>query len=239
MNTKLFKTFICLCALSVCFLVPSVTNASEKPAQPILSVDGAGLYEAEPDQASITVGITTHSEEAQDAQTQNASIASNIQAALLSMGIPEKAIQTRNYNFRPTLSTEKGHENEYNGYTVDNTMSIRLDDTSLVGQVIDTALSNGANRINSLQFSARNTQKLRKEALLAAIKDARDKADVIAEGLGKRIVGVQNVSENSSIQSRSYDTAMFARSAMNAATPISAGTLESSATVHIDFILGD
>ena len=239
MNTKLCKTLICLCALSICLLMPTVTSASEKPAQPMLSVDGSGLYEAEPDQASISVGITTHSTDAQDAQNQNAAVASNIQTALLAIGIPEKASQTRNYNFRPTLNTEKGHENEYNGYTVDNTMNIRLDDTSLVGQVIDTALSNGASRINSLQCSARNTQKLRKEALLAAIKDARDKADVIAEGLGKHIVGVQNVSESSSIQSHSYDTAMFAKSAMNAATPISAGTLESSATVHIDFILSN
>ncbi len=236
---KIYKMLICLCALSLCLIMPAVTNASEKAAEPILSVDGSGVYEAEPDQASITVGITTHAEDAQDAQNQNAAIASDIQAALLGIGIPEKSIQTRNYNFRPTLSTEKGHENEYNGYTVDNTMNIRLEDTTLVGQAIDTALSNGANRINSLQFSTRNTQKLRKEALLAAIKDARDKADVIAGGLGKHIVGIQNVSESSSIQSRSYDTAMFARSTMNASTPIAAGTLESSATVHIDFILNN
>jgi len=236
---KIFKILCLISVFTLSIFSSAAVQANEKTSPPILSVDGSGSYEAAPDTASITIGISTFSTEAENAQTQNASIASNIQNALTALGIAEKNIQTRNYNFRPTYNTEKGHENEYSGYAVDNTIYVVVDDVSLVGNVVDTALSNGANRINSLNFSVRNPQKIRKFALLAAVKDARDKADIIAEGLGKHIIGVQNVSENSSIPTHRYDTALFAKAAANSETSIAAGNLECSATVHIEFILSD
>lgn len=233
------KGILLLCIATIFLLPASLVHASDKSPFPVLSVDGTGSTQVAPDQASVMIGITTHAENAQEAQNKNASIASNIQDALRSMGISEKCIQTRNYTFQPTFSTEKDHENEYDGYTVSNTIKVVLNDTSLVGQVVDKALANGANRINSLDFSARNTQKPRKEALLAAINDAREKADIIAAGLGKTIIGVQNISENSSMQIHNYDNVMFSKAALSANTPIAPGSLEYSATVHIDFILNN
>ena len=230
---------LCFALLAACVLfLPAAAQASEKTNVSILSVDGSGAGQTVPDQARISIGVTSHSTDAKQAQQENADRASAIQNALTSFGIPEKCIQTRNYSFHPTYNNDRNHDNEINGYTVDNTVIVIVNDLSLTGQVIDLALQNGANKINSLSFSAQNTEKVRKEALLNAVRDARNKADIIAGGLGKQIVGIQNVSEStSSLQERNFDTMMLAKSAN--VTPISPGSLELSANVHIDFILGN
>ena len=232
---------LCFALLAACvFFLPAAAQASEKTNVSILSVDGSGAGQTVPDQARISIGVTSHSSDAKQAQQENAERASAIQNALTTFGIPEKCIQTRNYSFQILYSHERGHQDEITGYTVNNTVTVEVNDVSLVGKVIDAALSNGANRVSSLTFNIRDTKQLRKEALSNAIKDAREKADIIASGLGKSIVGVQNVSESSgNIQPRVYGNMMLARSAAMDTTPIEAGTIDLSASVHIDFILSN
>ncbi|MBQ1914916.1 MAG: SIMPL domain-containing protein, partial [Selenomonadaceae bacterium] len=170
---------IFLLACTISLLLPSVSQASGIEP-PLLSVSGQGMAQAAPDEAVITISVTNHAADANTAQQVNASKASAIQNAIKALGIDDKDIQTRNYSFYPTYSSERGQENEINGYQASNSILVTIHDFSLVSQVIDTALGYGANQISSLDFRIRNTEKLRKEALTAAIRDARNKADIIA-----------------------------------------------------------
>ena len=118
-------------------------------------------------------------------------------------------------------------------------MLVCVRDIKLTGKVVDAALSHGANEISSLSFTASDARALRKVALKNAIADARDKADIIAQGLGKRIVGIQTVSENTGYpETRRYVGNMML-AAKDAATPIQPGSLTLTANVHIDFLLSD
>ena len=240
---KMWKKFACALALALAFLVPQTSSpafAADQPQRPILSVDGRGEATTEPDMATVAVGITTHAADAAKAQNDNAWVAGEIQKSITALGIAEKDIQTRNYSFRPTYREDKGRTNEIDGYTVDNTVIVTVRDVKLTGKVIDAALSHGANEISSLDFSASDTRGVRKEALKNAIADARDKAAVIAKGLGKRIVGIQNVSESTGyIEARRFGGNMMLAMAKDAATPVAPGSLSLSASVHIDFILSE
>ena len=112
-----------------------------------------------------------------------------------------------------------------------------VEDTSIVGKVIDSALANGANKINSLRFSVKNTDNLRKVALQNAIKDARAKAEIIAGGLGRHITGIKNVSESvSGVSSRDFSNVMLMKAGAES-TPVSAGSLELEANVNIEFVI--
>jgi uncharacterized protein YggE len=76
------------------------------------------------------------------------------------------------------------------------------------------------------------------------VADARSKAEVIAGALGKRIVGLRQVSEeNSGYMTRNYSLPLLAAAKadneMAVETPVSPGELELSATVHIEFVLSD
>ncbi len=203
----------------------------------ILTVSGTGSATCAPDQAVISIGVSTHAGDASEAQAQNAARVNSIIEGLQSMGISQADIQTDHYSFHPTYSRQENRENEISGYQVDNTLTVTVKDIKLTGNVIDTALSHGANQIHSLNFQVRDQKKLRKGALLAAIHDAREKAEIIAAGLGHRIIGIHHVSENTgSFRGREFNTLMLAKSADS--TPIEAGTLSLDADVQIEFLLG-
>ena len=237
---KRYASFFFVFALAFSLLLlPQETQAAEQPARPTLSVEGTGEANTAPDQATVAIGITTHAADAAKAQNDNAWTAAQIQNAIAALGIDAKDIQTQNYSFRPTYRTEENRRGEINGYTVDNTVLVCVRDIELTGKVVDAALSHGANEISSLSFTASDARALRKVALKNAIADARDKADIIAQGLGKRIVGIQTVSENTGYpETRRYVGNMML-AAKDAATPIQPGSLTLTANVHIDFLLSD
>ena len=229
-----------VCALFLMSCSAAFAAPQQETPRPTLSVDGQGTGTAAPDMATVTIGVTTQGKDAAKAQNDNAWVSNQIQAAVRGLGIAEKDIQTRNYSFYPNYSTDKDRRNEVTGYTVNNSVIVVVRDIKLTGKVIDAALNNGANEINSLDFSASDTKAVRKVALLNAVQDARDKADIIAKGLGKRIVGIQNVSEGTGyIETRRFGGNMLMAVAKDAATPIAPGSLSLTANVHIDFILSD
>ena len=229
-----------VCALFLMSCSAAFAAPQQETPRPTLSVDGQGTGTAAPDMATVTIGVTTQGKDAAKAQNDNAWVSNQIQAAVRGLGIAEKDIQTRNYSFYPNYSTDKDRRNEVTGYTVNNSVIVVVRDIKLTGKVIDAALNNGANEINSLDFSASDTKAVRKVALLNAVQDARDKADIIAKGLGKRIVGIQNVSESTGyIETRRFGGNMLMAVAKDAASPIAPGSLSLTANVHIDFILSD
>ena len=235
MKARLFLSALLLgCAV---LFTPIMVQAAEEP--PILSVSGRGMVQGTPDQAAITLGVVTRAETAAEAQQENAAKATAIRSALAALGIEDADVKTEEYNFRPEYSRESGERNVIVGYTASNIIRVKVRNVALVGDVVDAVLANGANTIHSLDFSIRDTDALRKRALESAVKDARSKADAIAHALGKSIVGVHHVSENTGMfQPRQSNGIMMKN--MDAAaesTPIDAGTMSLSADVHIDFIL--
>lgn len=235
---KKFYLFGILLLLAATLMTPSVTLAADAKT-PTLSVSGQGSAQGVPDQATIALGVTTHSRVAEDAQRQNNSISEGIRAALEEFGIDKRDIQTENYNFSPEYSYDESQRGAITGYTVNNTVLVRIHDIEKTGQIIDVALANGANNVHSLEFSIRDPRPLRQEALTAAVKDAREKADSIAKALGRRIIGIASVSENTPFLSPHPMERMMAGAAMMDFTPIEAGTLTLTADVRVEFLLAD
>ena len=225
MKTRLFPAAVMLC---LALFAPMKACAAAEAQPPILSVSGSGMVQGAPDQAAITLGVVTR-----------AAKASAIRSALTALGVEDADVKTEDYNFRPEYSREAGERSVVVGYTASNVIRVKVRNVALVGDVVDAALANGANTIRSLEFSIRDTDALRKRALESAVKDAKSKADAIAHALGKSIVGVQHVSENTGMFQPRQSNAMMMKSMDAAAesTPIDAGTLSLSADVHIDFIL--
>ena len=222
-------------------ITTSTTFAAEEKI-PTLSVSGEGVVEVAPDRATISVGVVTQDRDASRAQAANAKAAQDIINSIVSLGVERKNIHTSDYNFRPTYRQEENRRNEINGYVVNNTIYIMLDNLNLVGKVIDTALSNGANNINSLDFGIKNRKKLQDEALVLAIRDARQRAELVARELGKSIVGIQDVSINTGGVGMVRMNKMYAMAesaTMDYATPIEAGTLSCSASVNVTFRLSN
>ena len=226
-----------LIIFSAIFIFNSAVQAAEDRL-PVISVNGEGIVETSPDRATISVGVVSREKDPTKVQAENAKIASEIIKSVSAFGIEKKNIRTGNYSFRQIYHNDQNHRRIFDGYEVNNTVSITVDDLNLVGKIIDSALSHGANSIESLQFGIRDKSALTAEALKLAVRDARNKAEVVAAGLGKNIVGIRSVSINSGSISapRFAKLAMVADEAANSfETPIEGGSLSCSASVHVEF----
>ena len=216
------------------------TRAFAEERVPTLSVSGEGMVEAAPDRATISIGVLTQDREASRAQSLNAKAAQDVINAIVALGVERKNINTSDYNFRPTYRQDENRRHEIDGYEVRNTVYVVLDNLELVGKVIDAALNHGANNIDSLDFGIKNRKKLQDDALMLAIRDARQRAELVARELGKSIIGVQDISVNTGgvgVMRANQKMYAMVESNMDTATPIEAGTLTCSASVNIIFIL--
>jgi len=220
--------------MAVLILCSSAVYAAEAP---VLSVDGRGSAVIAPDQADVTVGVVSHARSAAQAQAENAQKTLAITQALKQFGVAGSEIKSQNFSFHPDYRSD-GNSQKISGYTASHSLQIHVRDIAKAGKIVDAALNAGANKVNSLHFSVGDQSAVRKEALGKAIRDARNKADIIAQGLGCRIIGIKNVSESTgSIESRSFNTNMLA--AVKAVdTSFEPGLLTLDANVHIEYLLG-
>ena len=227
--------WVVLMAMLLCLGMSSVAMAAPGPGPAVISVSGQGRADVAPDMAVVNIGIVTTGKTAQLAQAENARVASDVTAALGQLGIFSKDIQTH-YTMSPVY--EKGDYRKAVGYRANNTVTVTVNDVAKAGQVIDAALSSGATDVNGLRFGLKDAKSVRNTALQMAVQDARSKADAIAAALGVKIVGIQNVKEDGGNFAR-YEVANARLAKLDGAamadTPVSAGTVEVNADVHIDF----
>lgn len=231
---------IIFCATFIFAVMMSLSTtafAEEYRYTPIISVSGEGVVEAPPDVATISVGVVSRDRDAAKVQNENSRAANNVINSIASLGIDRKNIRTGNYNFREIFHSDANRKQIFDGYEVTNTVTITVTDLNKVGRVIDAALSNGANAVNSLNFGLRDREKFQSEALRLAVRDARRKAEIAAAELGKVIVSVKNVSINSAsvTMPRMEKMAMMSANDATFETPIESGTLSCSASVHVEF----
>lgn len=216
------------------------TTFAEEIHPPIIMVSGEGIVEAQPDRATISVGVVTRAKNPSEVQTANAKAAASVINSIVALGIERKNISTGNYNFNPIYRHLDNGKRVLEGYEASNAVTVIVDDLNLVGKVIDAALNHGANHVDSLSFGLRNKAAHQDEALRLAVLDAKRKAEIVAATLGKVIVSVRNVSINRSSVETPRNYKMARSMAMEDAvaeyeTPIESGTLQCSASVHVEF----
>lgn len=194
-------------------------------------VTGEGVVRAAPDLATVMVGVQTRSTTAKDAQEQNNATMSSVLTAIKALGIADKDIQTSG------LSLSPAHDNngQVNGYHAVNTVTVVVQDIGAAGSVLDAAVAAGANTAGSVRFGFKDDSALEQQALDAAAKDARAKADAIAKAMGVQITGIQAaVEEFSGGPGPVYETARLAAD-MASSVPIQTGELAITARLRVTY----
>ena len=223
--------------LAVMILMVSTTTFAEENFK-IISVSGEGIIETSPDRATISVGVICRNKDAAKVQADSARIATDIINSIVALGIDRKNIRTGNYNFRQIFRNDENRRNFFDGYEINNSVTIIVDDIKIVGKIIDSALSHGANSVDSLNFGLRDKKNFQTEAIKLAVRDARAKAEIVARELGKNIIGVRRVD----VHSGSISAPRYSKLAMAVAdsenffeTPVEGGSLSCSASVNVEF----
>ena len=115
-------------------------------------------------------------------------------------------------------------------------MTVRVEDLSKVGPVIDAGLAAGANNLDGVDFGLRDDSAARAAALTDAVRSARTKADALARALRVKLVEILEVAEGgvsiSPPPSPFRGRVALAAEAI-ATTPVAAGEVGVEASVTI------
>jgi len=234
----------CLVAVILaCAVAVAPAHAQQTPLSPVSSirVTGDAKVTAKPDRVQIDLGVTTRAAQSQDAASQNARQVDAVLAAVRKATGPAAVLKTISYSLNPTYQYHpKGEEPTITGYSAVNVVQVTLDDLGKIGTVIDSATLAGANHLQGIQFTLRDQDAVRAEALRQAATRARAEAEVLAAALGLKVVRVLSAEENSPrvVPVRAYMGAPRAAMATATATPVEAGTLDVTADVMLTVEVG-
>ncbi len=192
-----------------------------------ITVSGNGSVAAVPTTATFTFGVDIRAATAKAALAANAREMRQVIAAVKAAGGRQVGTQS------VSLSQVLGQNNEPSGFAASNVVTATVD-LDRAGAVIDAAVEAGANRVDGPALSIADQGKLYRQALQAAVAEARLSAETLAAAAGRSLGKVTSVVESSGIT----PAPMFAKAvASEAGTPIEPGTQQTTASVTVTFAL--
>lgn len=228
-----------LVSMSVLFVSsPTERAMAQNESQQLrtIEVSGVGQVEVAPDKAVVRLGVQTEADTAEAALTENSEKMTAVISATVEMGIEEADIQTQGLSLQPIYastseSTTNTNSPELTGYRAQNGVQITVNDLSRLGELLDTAVSAGGNTIDGIQFEVSDRTARETEARAAAMQDAQQKAEQLAQLAGAELGSVHTIRETGST---SPLTAPYTREqSLAAAVPIQPGTQSIQTSVQV------
>jgi uncharacterized protein len=218
----------------------------------VVSTSGTATVKVTPDKVSVTVGVETRGETAEEAAAANAELMNKVIAALKDLGIADDQISTNWYSVYPVYEwksppcieiypqpPECAPKNEISGYAASNSVTVTLDASENVSEVIDAAVEAGATNVNGAYFFVSNArqEEIRESLIADAIANARSRADKAADAVNMDITGVKSINLNDVYFPVFYKDFAASSEGGASSTPILPGQQEISQTVQVTFVM--
>lgn len=211
-----------------------------------ISVTGIAQTTVTPDLLVIEFGVETNGDSAKSVLDLNSNLLSKSISNLKSLGISEDNLSTSQFSINPLYDyyqdKETGrHTSELIGYQVSNILLVKTDQLDSAAEILDSAVSSGVNKVNSVQFTlSPHSHSVLKDSLIEdAINNAKSKAEIALLPLNQKIIGVQSISLNDfSIPSPMMRTA-FVDESMFGGTPVFSSENIISTSVNVVFLISD
>lgn len=219
-------SLLALAAVAAVVLAGTAPAAAGDPADGI-TVQGTASVSAVPDRAELHVGVESQGATAKAALAANAAEMRRVLAALRNAGATDLKTQS------VTLNSRSAEGGAVQGFTAQNSVSATVLEVGRVGAVIDAAVAAGANQVYGPNLTHSNPAALYRQALRAAVAEARLSAQALAAASNLTLGAVTAVVEGGSAP---MPFALASRAADEAgSTPIEPGQREVTASVSLTF----
>jgi uncharacterized protein YggE len=208
-----------------------------------VNVSGQGEVSVAPDRARLTLGVEASNAQLKLAEAAVNKVVRDYLAEAKSLGLKDEQIATAGVTINPEyVWDDKTKRQVFNGYKANRQIELRVDDLTVIGDLILRATKVGVNQVNPPVLESSKAKELTRQALVKATEDARSKAQLLAETLNVKLGAVHNVSANDSVpQPMMYKVAMMRAPAADAGgneeMGFSGGLIKYNASVNADFDL--
>lgn len=228
----------------------SAQKSLSSDGERLISVTGYTTTSVDPDLLVVTFGVETQEITAKQALDTNSKTMNDIIRAIQSTKIIEDEISTSRFNIHPVYegyedSVTKRWKQELVGYQVTNTITVETSKLDLAADVIDRAVTSGANRVDNVSFtlSPEKHEKIKDALIEKAILNAKTKAENALEPLDYSITGEKAVSLSEfgipSPPMPMFDMAYDEGFAMkSSSTPVFSSDQDVSTTANVVFTIG-
>lgn len=162
-----------------------------------IAISGEGKVVAIPDIAKLSLGVTTQKTNVADAQKENTDKMNKLVKILKDLGVDSQDIQTTNYQINPQYNWTESRGQYITGYQVDQSVAIKVRDTSKVGDILSKTAEVGANQVGGLTFTIDDPEMVKQEAREKALKNAKEKAEALAKMADVKLGKIVSFSESS------------------------------------------
>jgi uncharacterized protein len=201
----------------------------------LLQVSATGQTEARPDEARLTVGVSTNAATAAAASAGNNAAMGRVTAGLERLGVKQDDLQTRSVTLsRIDYGPERGR------YRADNLVEVRIRDLAQAGPAIAAATEAGGNVVAGPELRLSDPERADNAAYAAAYKAARARADAYAQAAGLRVVrvlGIRDAAADGPPIGYPRGAVGAAVEAQAAGPPVRAGISTREVRVRADFAL--
>lgn len=234
------RVLLTLTLLIAIFFIGIRANAEiTDKEQGYISVSESQTKEITPNQAEITIGITTTDASLQKATEDNKKIANKVYSSLKTLIGADDSIKTSNYSAYPQYIYTKDGKKNLDKYVVSNTVIVKTKKIDLVSKLIDTATTQGATNIANLQFLATDYEDNYNDLLAELTKKAYNKANSIAKSINSQVTGVKTINASCNSENNYHPMYGMMKASMEdsagASTPIESGKLKIYANVDASF----
>ncbi len=203
-----------------------------------ISVSGQGVAFAEPDVASLSLGVSTLEDTARQARDEAAALMTDLIDSLEDNGIADEDYRTTQFRIDPEFDYRRDDEPVIRGYRVTSILAVTVRDLDRVGEVIDDAVEAVGNdiRVQNIGFSVEDPGELLTSVRALAMADAAAKAKELADLAGVTLGKPVAISESTG---GSVPPVFFERELAQAdvTTPISPGQLEIVVDVSVTYAI--
>jgi len=176
-----------LAAVSLAALCAACPLARAEEHKSTIEVTGSGSVEVNPDRVNVSIGVEKRADTTLDAQKLVNEAINGTLDAVRALSIDGLELKTTRLRLDPVYSREEGKDPELLGYEAQRRVKITMTDLSRVGAVIDAAIQGGINDLDGVYFSIADEQPHKLAALKSATRNAKMKAEAMAESLGMRL----------------------------------------------------
>lgn len=234
----MLRTLVPVVFLSVLTLAGSAAaQQTSTPARepPTIVTTGEAVSRVAPDRAWVTVTSESRARNPREAQKLNAAAMSAVLQQLKGAGLAADAIRTTSIDLQPEFDYANGRQT-LRGYVARNSVEVRVDTLSRLGEILDLAVGAGASTISGVRFELQDRDAAERAVLKLAVQDARRRAEAAAEGAGMNIERILRIEENRGSvipPPRPLAIGMRAEMAQQVETPVAPGEIEVRARVTL------
>jgi len=197
----------------------------------IFRVSGDAILRVPPNQVVLSLGVASRGKELVPTKKTNADILQKAIDFCKKEGIPEKYIQTDYIRINPNY--EYRNEATIDYYSVNQSISIVIEDLDKYELILTELLNFGVNQVNNIEFRTTKLKENRYKVRKMAIEAAKEKAQFLTKEVGIELDKIINIEESTYNPENAFSRSNYANFSQNVVQNSGAGIESSTLSVGL------